>query len=296
MIFISVHRRRCAGQPRLALITLRLPEKVPELKRVCRLAYEGLFKEEIQLEFTDSDTGEDFQHLSLLRETKERDLMGVHIFYSFLHLSIQEFLAACHVSWNTGMIDTVISESFVQRSDHLHQLLWPQVKSYSVPRRVVKPHLYNFGLFLAGLKGYVEFPLTIDYYILYCLYEAQDAKYADLMHAKPYSRLHLTTPMDMYVFGYALVYAPMKWNLVVSTSCDALVSSLTDHAPPTGSILGSITKLTVDKSFTLPRSPEPLFLGALQSLETFSWWQCKCSLHDILPSLQKLKRCILLVD
>ena len=110
----------------------QLPEKVSELKRVCRLAYEGLFKEEVQLEFTDSDTGEDFQHLGLLRETKERDLMGVETsYYSFLHLSIQEFLAACHVSWNTGLIDTVISESFVENSIDVRQLLWPHnISSY----------------------------------------------------------------------------------------------------------------------------------------------------------------------
>ena len=107
----------------------QLPEKVPELKRVCRLAYESLFKEEVQLEFTDSDTGEDFQHLGLLKEIKERDLMGVRILYSFLHLSIQEFLAACHVSWDNGLIDTVPSESFVKRSYHLLELLWPNLKN-----------------------------------------------------------------------------------------------------------------------------------------------------------------------
>ena len=152
----------------------QLPEKVPELKRVCQLAYEGLFKEEVQLEFTDSDTGENFQHLGLLRETKERDLMGVETsYYSFLHMSIQEFLAACHVSWNTGLIDTAISESFVECSDRVQQLLSPQA-GFNVEStgQVVRPHLYNFGLCLAGLVGYVDFPKTMQYYILYCMYEA----------------------------------------------------------------------------------------------------------------------------
>ena len=184
----------------------QLPEKVPDLKRVCRLAYEGLFKEEVQLEFADSDTGEDFQHLGLLKEIKERDLMGVRIFYSFLHLSIQEFLAACHVSWNNGLIETVIPESFVElfdQGDDLLQLLWPQVESFSIPDKVVKPHLYNFGLFLAGLVGYVNFPKTMQHYILYCMYEAQDAKFAQLIDSET-PILDLTTPMDMYVLGMLL--------------------------------------------------------------------------------------------
>ena len=270
-----------------------LPEKVPELKRVCRLAYDGLFKEEVQLKFTDSDTGEDFQHLGLLREAKERDLMGVDTsYYSFLHLSIQEFLAACHVSCNTGLIDTVISESFVESSaDHLQQLLRFKIGSNDMTGQVVKPHLFNFGLFLAGLVGYMDFPKTMQYYILYCMYEAQDAKYAELIDSETLSGLDLTTPMDMYVFGYALVRAPVKWDLRVSTSCDALVSSLTDHAPRTGNVLGSIVKLIVHEGFMLPKSPSPIFLHALQSLEVFTLWEYKGSVHGILPSLQMLKEC-----
>ena len=84
----------------------------------------------------------------------------------------------------------------------------------------------------------------------------------------------------------------MKWGLRVSTSCDALVTSLTDYAPP---ILGSIVKLTVEEGFMLPKSPAPIFLHALQSLEKFILWGYKGSLHDIVPSLQNMKEFCLCV-
>ena len=122
----------------------------------------------------------------------------------------------------------------------------------------------------------------------------QDAKYAELIGSE-FAVIYLTTPMDMYVFGYALVHAPVKWELNVSTSCDALVSSLTDHAPPTGNVLGSIVRLQVHEGFMLPKLPAPIFLHALQSLEEFILWRYNGSLHDIVPSLQKLKTCYLFV-
>ena len=281
-----------------------LPEKVPDVERVCQLAYEGLFKREVQLEFTDSDTGKGFQHLGLLVEMKERGLMaGVQVFYSFLHLSIQEFLAACYVSWNTDLIDTVIPAAFVDETKQLHRLLWPQVHTWSIPKKIVKPHLYNFGLFLAGMVGYLDFPDTMDYYILYCLYEAQDAKYAKLLHViedpkalhkllDAYVIIGLTSPMDMYVLGYALVHAPVRWSLTLNTACDTLVSSLIDHVPPTGEIAGSIVDLSVDpgnnpeKVCFLPKSPDPKLSTAIQGL---SLGQVDSSTYKLLPSYPDLK-------
>ena len=78
---------------------------VLSLNRVSELAYNGLLKEDIQLVFTESDVGEGFQHLGLLSETKEMYVCeGAVSSYSFLHLSIQEFLAAWHGYFIAGMI------------------------------------------------------------------------------------------------------------------------------------------------------------------------------------------------
>lgn len=68
-----------------------------ELKRVCEVAYSGLSKKDIQLTFTNCDFGEAFKHLGLLVEAKEMFVEGAKSFYSFPHLSIQEFLAAWHL-------------------------------------------------------------------------------------------------------------------------------------------------------------------------------------------------------
>ena len=69
----------------------------------------------------------------------------------------------------------------------------------------MKPHLYNFGLFLAGLVGYVNFPKTMLYYTLYCMYEAQDTKYAEPI-ASELPVLHLTTPIWICMFLVMLLF------------------------------------------------------------------------------------------
>ena len=53
--------------------------------------------------------GEDFQSLGLVSEVKEMYVCeGAKSSYSFLHLSIQEFLAAWHVSRHPQLEDTIL--------------------------------------------------------------------------------------------------------------------------------------------------------------------------------------------
>ena len=146
-----------------------LPESVSiDLKRVSQLAYSGLFKEDVQLVFTDSDVGEGFQHLGLMNAVKEIMYVyeGAATSYSFLHLSIQEFLAAWYVSCHSELVDKAFSEVF-------------SISIYSY----IKPHLTVFSQFLCGIVGYNElFFQTIlshqDQYdgshLVHCLYEIQD--------------------------------------------------------------------------------------------------------------------------
>ena len=220
-----------------------LPESVSiDLKRVSQLAYSGLFKEDVQLVFTDSDVGEGFQHLGLMNAVKEMYVCeGAATSYSFLHLSIQEFLAALYVSCHSDLVDEAFSKIVTQSG------------------RMI-PHLRVFGQFLCGIVGYNEkffqgMPtqslLFDSSYLVHCLYEIQDIsldiKTSRLDIHLQLSKLELNIPLDVYVFGYCLVHVPIQWQLVlIDTSLEMLVHSLSEHTKQTnGGTLGTIKDLHI---------------------------------------------------
>ena len=207
-----------------------------DLKRVSQLAYSGLFKEDVQLVFTDSDVGEGFQHLGLMNAVKEMYVCeGAATSYSFLHLSIQEFLAAWYVSYHSDLVDEASSKIVSQFGQ-------------------VTPHLRVFGQFLCGTVGYNEkifqgiltLPPSTSSYLMYCLYETRDIP--ELKLDIKTSLLHLSNPLDMYVFGCCLVHVPIQWWLVeIDTSLEMLVHSLSEHTKKTnGGTLGTIEDLLID--------------------------------------------------
>ena len=204
---------------------------VLSINRVSELAYNGLLKEDIQLVFTDSDVGEGFQHLGLLSETKEMYVCeGAVSSYSFLHLSIQEFLAAWHVKCQKLASNPLLVEA----------------KSFLLFLR----YLTTFGYFIAGMIGYADlidddlhFGFISSFLVMW-VYEAQDCSQLTLDQCLEISP---SNPMEMYAFGYVLVHAPIQWQLRISSRVpfDILASSLSDHASSIDKIQGSIVGLTI---------------------------------------------------
>ena len=210
---------------------------VLSLNRVSELAYNGLLKEDIQLVFTDSDVGEGFQHLGLLSETKEMYVCeGAVSSYSFLHLSIQEFLAAWHVKCHPEL--KVASNPLLVKAK-------PKRVTYSI-----KSYLTTFGYFIAGMIGYADlidddlhFGFISSFLVMW-MYEAQDCSQLTLDQCLEISP---SNPMEMYAFGYVLVRAPIQWHLRISSRVpfDILASSLSDHASSIDKIQGTIVGLTI---------------------------------------------------
>ena len=227
-------------------------ELTTALKELCMLAYRGLFKEQLQLVFTDDEVGKGFQHLGLLNEAKEMYMCeGARTSYSFSHLSIQEFLAAQCVANHPDDLLKPALQNIVHLLESTQSLTFESTSSM------------NFLKFLCGhIKGSQEVRLweqiltTIDYksehlsgIICCCLYEAQNFQNFPFLAMK--CNLHLLfvtlkTPLDTYALGYCLVHLPLSYFLVAETSLDMLWSSLDDHTTSANEFLGSILSLTMN--------------------------------------------------
>ena len=283
-----------------------LPKKViKDLKVVSQLAYGGLFADDIKLVFTESDVGESFWHMGLLNEVKEMYVSeGARTSYSFLHLSVQEFLAAWHVSCHPDLVHTAANSLYAM---------------FNCENET--PHLRAFGLFFAGLVGFSSFDenMKIDgnhlwrSYVHKCFYEAQDtgllsslcdftvpftevyegrSRYIlDSLHSITPLNMDISNPLDAYVFGYTLVYAPIQWRLKMLISFDTLASSIANHAHSSDEIMGSIVGLNIRGEFfnkleTLPLCLRETVVEMICSVYAKAPVPALCKAISLLPRVQ----------
>ena len=203
-----------------------LPKEVAtSLGRVSQLAHCGLFKGDIQLVFADSDVGDGFQPLGLLSETKEMYVCeGARTSYSFFHRSVQEFLAAWHVSQHPELSKKAIQ--IVSASDSQYM---------------------TFAPFLSGIKGCCVLPNShMTGSLMTCCYEAQDC--SGLQQLSSQFIMCLYNPLETYAFGYVLVHASIEWHLnFINTDFNFLPLSLRNHTDSTDSLIrGSIVDIRID--------------------------------------------------
>ena len=198
-----------------------LPQDVyQQLCELGRIAYEGILHDQ-QVIF--SDLPEDFETLGLMQCAPELYAdEGAAVSYNFLHLTVQEYLAAFHLSQQP--VEKQI-EHFGEHMEHKRQ-----------DRKNCKQHHFHMVLqFLSGLKkfsGYLSKVLntfcvgksgddsagvirevTLD--VLHWLFEAHDviAKLlgsSDIQLRKQPSQV---TPFDCFVLGYCVSHSNCTWKI-----------------------------------------------------------------------------------
>ena len=91
------HMKKCGSDKVEGIKSLdKLPPVITDhFVKICKVAYEGVMKDEII--FESDDLGSDFNTLGLLQGVESLIHAGRSRSYNFLHLSIQELLAALHM-------------------------------------------------------------------------------------------------------------------------------------------------------------------------------------------------------
>ena len=169
---------------------------------LCRLAYEGILNRQ-QLVFSAAHLPTGFAPLGLMQEVPQLYIEGGASSYHFIHLTLQEYLAAVHISQLPG---------------HEQARLFQEHVDSGYFERTIK--------FLAGRTNLANMPSDVTK----CLMETDDTKltyFHFLFEAKDFSvttkSLELDemvvrpryywTPLDYYVTGHAISHSSCTWRL-----------------------------------------------------------------------------------
>ena len=197
-----------------------LPDKVYEqLQQICKTAYRGVANGQ---ELIFYDLPDDFETLGLMQEVHELYVdKGDCVSYNFLHLTIQEYLAAVHLSMQPMDVqiqhfrEKEAESSFVMVLRFLSGL----TKFHNYPQQdlalILEPQRYRYG------RSSLNF---------HWLFEAQNVEYiSSVLKKDVFSVDHLSTPFEAYALGYCVAHSIIEWksdSSLDSTMSDMLIRGL----------------------------------------------------------------------
>ena len=258
-----------------------LPDDVyPDFVNLTELAYKSVSQQ--QLIFKDVDIP--IQHLGLMDAVAELfpNKRKTNFSYSFLHLSIQEYLGAVHVSLMDASTQERLLDSMSTEEHLLNMAMFLAA--------ITKFKGMNWELVKRAIQGECKEHmggLTLSRYSLQIVYETEKVSLLEGHSLYRYSLSDYSPSSDFTALGYSIATSNYKWELELgngseymrSTSqVDLLVQALCHHSNSSYSIvkIECYHKETEFAQHLLAGLPE----HALQQLETL-WLESES--HQPLP-------------
>ena len=183
-----------------------LPQPVyDQFCEICRIAYKGIVCAET--EFIFQDLPSDFDPLGLMQTCPELYVdRGASVSYNFLHLTVQEYLAAYHISLQSR------DEQVAFMREHVES------KKLEVVVRFLAGLTELGREFWDVVRGFASAAWPWDFIkpeILHCLFESQDplAISSVLGSDRVHLRLGGTLPFNLYILGYCVTRSSCDWEL-----------------------------------------------------------------------------------
>ena len=196
-----------------------LPQPVyDQFCEICKIAYTGIMTAKTELIFQDFPS--DFDPLGLMQSCPELYVdRGASVSYNFLHLTVQEYLAAYHISQQSrdeqvafmeeemrdNIFELKVVVRFLAGLTELGRDLW------NILREFASEHKHNIERFIE-----VEF--------LHLLFESQDPSViTSVLGSDCVYFVRSQQPFDWYVLGYCIAHSSCDWKLEL---CDCKLESL----------------------------------------------------------------------
>ena len=174
-----------------------------QFQDLCRMAYEGILNRQ-QLVFSAADLPTGFASLGLMQEVPQLYTEGRASSYHFIHLTLQEYLAAVHISQLPAHEQTRLFQEHVN-SGHFKmtmRFLAGRAKLANIPPDITMDTKLNYFHFLFEAKDISMTTRTLG---------------SDEMNVMPH---YSWTPLDYYVTGHAISHSNCPWSLNFSASTD----------------------------------------------------------------------------
>ena len=198
---------------------LQTYDKYEKFCQVCRIAYDGIANNQ-QIIFYKSNIPDGFETLDLMQKVHELYYVdkGDRVSYNFLHLTIQEYLAAVHLSMQP--MDVQIQHFKEKKTESSFQMvlrfLAGLTKFHNYPQQdlalILEPQSCIYG------RSELNFQW---------LFEAQNVEYISSVLKKDVFRVdHLSTPFEAYVLGYCVAHSNLQWEWKSYSSLDSTMSDM----------------------------------------------------------------------